>query len=113
MSTSLIRLNGTEFHVEVDELDSPISPPASSDDLAGRGLTATGVADRVADSGSELQHMLSAITSSVREALERTKPTEWTVELFVSFKGSAGVPCLMKGEANASVKLTATWTERS
>lgn len=113
MPTRLIRLNGTEFHVEVDELDVPIPRPTRSDDLAGRGLTATGVADQVADSGSELQQMLSAVTSSVREALEKSKPAEWTVELFVSFKGGAGVPCLMKGEANASVKLTAKWTTRS
>jgi len=112
MPTRLIRLNGTEFHVEVDELDVQFSRPAASGELAGRGLTATGVADRVADSGSELRQMLSAVTSSVQQALEKSKPNEWTVELLVGFKGEAGVPCLTKGEANASIKLTAKWNSR-
>jgi hypothetical protein len=53
--------------------------------------------------------MLSAITSSIRQALEKSKPNEWSVELLVGFKGEAGIPCLTKGEANASIKLTARW----
>ena len=110
MPTRLIRLNGIELHVEVDELDIPGDRRAKSDDLADRGLTATGVADRVTDSASELREMLSAVTSSVRGALDQSKPSEWAIELMVGFKGEAGVPCLMKGEANASIKLTAKWT---
>ena len=103
MPTRLVRFNGTEFNVEVDDLETQIVHPTESGDLSGRGLTATGVLDRVADAGTELQQMLAAVTSSISQAMEKSKPNEWSVELSVGFKGAAGVPCLTNGEANASV----------
>jgi NTP-dependent ternary system trypsin peptidase co-occuring protein len=113
MPTRLIRLNGAEIYVEVDELDTQFSRSPATGDLADRGLTATGVADRVADAGYELRQMLSAVTSSIQQALEKSRPNEWTVELSVGFKGEAGVPCLTRGQTNATIKLTAKWNSPS
>ena len=110
MPTRLVQFNGTEFNVEVDDLEAQIAHPTEFGDLLGRGLTETGVLDRVADAGTELRQMLAAVTSSISQAMEKSKPKEWSVELSVGFKGESGVPCLTKGEANASIKLTAKWS---
>lgn len=109
MPTQVIRLDGATFHVEVDEAASTGPHRIAANDSDRPGLTPTGVADRIADAGSELHQMVASVTSSMRTALEKSAPTEWAIELSIGFKGEAGIPYLTKGQANATIKLTATW----
>ncbi|HSI61287.1 MAG TPA: CU044_2847 family protein [Ideonella sp.] len=98
-----IIIDGVTLLVEVDEGDSPSA--AGSSGLVERGA----VADRVRDAGAELRSMLGALMRPVRQALDEAQPDSWGLELSIGFKGTAGVPCLTQGEANAAIKVTASW----
>jgi hypothetical protein len=112
MVTRLVLVNGIQMRVEVDELNVAADTQLAVDDLASRGLVPTGVADRAAEVGDDLQKMLRAVTGTIHQALEAARPTEFSVELLVGFSGAAGIPCLTRGEANASIKLTAKWSRQ-
>jgi hypothetical protein len=103
MAAREVLIDGITLFVEVDELDAARAQAAPG--MVERGA----VADRVRDVGADLRNLLGAITRPVKAALEEAQPDEWSVELSLGFKGEAGVPCLTKGEANASVKVTARW----
>jgi hypothetical protein len=98
MATRSILIDGVEVLIEVD------SGPHTGG-LAERGA----IADKVRDVGQDLRVLLLAVTQPVRDALAASQPEEWSVELNLGFKGEAGVPCLTKGEANGSIKVTAKW----
>jgi hypothetical protein len=97
MPTRRILIDGIEVLVEADA--------ASSEVLAERGA----IVDKVRDVGEDLRTLLGAVTRPVRDALASSQPEEWSVELNLGFKGEAGIPCLTKGEANGSIKITAKW----
>ena len=107
MSSRAVIIDGVTLWVEVDDEVLPAAPGVAG---ARGGVVERGaVADRVRDVGADLRGLLSSITTPVREALEKTGLEEWSVELNLGFKGEAGIPCLTKGEANGSVKITAKW----
>lgn len=107
MSSRAVIIDGVTLWVEVDDEVLPAAPgaPGGRPGLVERGA----VADRVRDIGGDLRGLLGSITKPVREALEQAQPEEWSIELNLGFKGEAGIPCLTKGEANGSVKITAKW----
>jgi len=107
MSSRAVIIDGVTLFVEVDDEKLPAVPggPGASTGLVERGA----VADRVRDIGADLRGIIASVTKPVREALEQAQPEEWSVELNLGFKGEAGIPCLTKGEANGSVKITAKW----
>lgn len=107
MSSRAVIIDGQTLWVEVDD---EVLPAAAGAPGAVRGLVERGeVANRVRDIGADLRGLLASVTRPVREALAEAQPEEWTVELNLGFKGEAGIPCLTKGEANGSVKITAKW----
>jgi hypothetical protein len=107
MSSRAVIIDGVTIWVEVDDETLPAAPGGAG---ARPGLVERGaVADRVRDIGADLRGLLGSITRPVREALEQAQPEEWSIELNLGFKGEAGIPCLTKGEANGSVKITAKW----
>lgn len=107
MSSRAVIIDGVTLFVEVDDENLPAVPggPGANTGLVERGA----VADRVRDIGADLRGIIASVTKPVREALEQAQPEEWSVELNLGFKGEAGIPCLTKGEANGSVKITAKW----
>lgn len=112
MSSRAVIIDGVTLYVEVDDETLPVAPGAAG--AARGGLVERGaVADRVRDIGADLRGLLASVTKPVRDALEQSQPEEWTVELNLGFKGEAGIPCLTKGEANGSVKVTAKWKRQS
>ena len=109
MATREILIDGVLLSVEVDAADV-VLVPASAGLVERGGLAERGaVADKVRDVGQEMRSLLSAVTRPVREALEATQPDSWSVELNLGFKGEAGIPCITKGEANGSIKVSASW----
>lgn len=117
MSTAMkpITIDGVQVYVEVDELDGVAGLPATGGTGGGirRGIEPTSVASKIADVGDSLRSTIKAVVGPVQSALKDLPPDEWTMELNIGFKGEAGVPCITKGEANASVKLTAKWKKAS
>jgi len=110
MATREILIDGVLLSVEVDAADAVLVPASPGLVERGGGLAERGaVADKVRDVGQEMRSLLAAVTRPVREALEATQPDSWSVELNLGFKGEAGIPCITKGEANGSIKVSASW----
>lgn len=105
MSTRAVIIDGETLWVEVDDEVLPTAAATAAPGLVERD----GMAARVRDISGDLRSLLTNVTRPVREALEQAQPEEWSVELHLGFKGEAGIPCLTKGEANGSVKVTAKW----
>lgn len=110
-TTRLITIDGVQVYVEVEELSGESVMPAPTRGGAGtrRGIEPTAVAGKLTDVGDSLRAAIKAVTGPVQAALKDLPPDEWSIELNIGFKGEAGLPCITKGEANASVKLTAKW----
>lgn len=110
-TTKLITIDGVQVYVEVEELNGGVSTPVSTGSGGGvrRNIEPTSVADKLVNVGDSLRAAIKAVTGPVQSALKDLPPDEWTMELNIGFKGEAGVPCITKGEANASIKLTAKW----
>lgn len=106
MATKKILVNGTELWVEVDGPTS--APSAAAAGLVERG----GPVEAVRDMGQDLQNLLAAVTGPIKQALDANAPETWSIELSLGFKADGGVPFLAKGEANAAVKLSATWKKK-
>ncbi|MFM2057419.1 MAG: hypothetical protein RLY71_1804 [Pseudomonadota bacterium] len=109
MGTRLITIDGVQVYVEVEDIDVPAPPRHLDPTGVRRNLEATGVADRLGDVADQLKTIIRSVTGPVQAALQELPPDEWSVELNIGFKGEAGIPCITKGEANASVKVTAKW----
>ena len=120
MPTREILISGIRVLVEVDDLDRsfearPPAPDAGSEHRQGRGVDMQNTStersgDKLLESGSQLRMALSAVAQPVADAMRELAPAEWTLEVQLGFKGEAGVPCIVKGEANGSLKVTVKWT---
>lgn len=104
MPTREILIDGVVVTVETDDED-----PSPRRGLVERGAERGVVADKVRDIGQDMRNVLGGVLRPIREALDATQPEQWTIELSLGFKGTAGVPCLTSGEANGAIKVTATW----
>jgi hypothetical protein len=118
MQTRAIVLNGTRVLVEVDDLDSTVVQTLAESQPSHKGGHERGVdvtrtradaADKLLDAGAQLRSTLAAVVESVEGALRGMSPAEWALEVQLGFKGEAGVPCLVKGEVNGSLKVTVKW----
>lgn len=105
--------NGKTIYVEVDEVESKLQSEdggssAPLDNLP-RGAKPTSFTGKMDDAALAIRSSLDAVSSVVAESFEAVKPDEWTVELCFGFKGEAGIPVLVKGEASGAIKVSATW----
>lgn len=112
-TTKLITIDGVQVYVEVEDLELPASTavpaPVTRGPGSRRNVEPTGVAEKISDVGDQLRAAIKSITGPMQSALKELPPDEWTIEMNIGFKGEAGIPCITKGEANASVKVTAKW----
>ncbi|OAI13508.1 MULTISPECIES: CU044_2847 family protein [Methylomonas] len=65
--------------------------------------------DDIVDAAEQIRGTIKALAKTVQGALAESQPKEWTLEINLGFKGSAGIPFLAEGEANGAVKVTAKW----
>lgn len=65
--------------------------------------------DSVKEAGSQVHQTIKALSNTVQSALSDAKPSEWSLEINLGFKGKTGIPFIAEGEANGTVKVTAKW----
>lgn len=68
--------------------------------------------DKVTDAGRQIQSTIKALSGTVLAALSDSKPTEWSMEINLGFKGKGGIPFITEGEAAGAVKVTAKWQRK-
>lgn len=103
--------SGTSWFVEVREAQiQGASTHARDVQHLPEGSEAVGAREKLASAVDGLSELIDAAADVVGRALERHSPTEITVELNVGFTGSVNpIPFLVGGEAEAALKITATW----
>jgi hypothetical protein len=114
MSSQLILIDGVKLLVEVDDApnDELLTTTLTDEKpVQGREPTSAGSREKLQDCGESLRNVLRAVVNPIQDVLEKLPPDEWTLELSLGFKGEAGIPCLTRGEANGSIRLSIKWKE--
>jgi hypothetical protein len=75
----------------------------------GDGFEKVSMEDELQQAGDRVRQTIAALAGTVHGALEAAQPQEWSIEINIGFKGSAGIPFVTSGEANGAVKVTAKW----
>jgi hypothetical protein len=102
-----LKFNGETIYVEVAEVEQEgpdIISPADDDDYED-----TDAQSKIVDAGERVRETINALAMTVKQALDKADPSEWSLEVTLGFKGKAGIPFVTEGEANGAVKVTAKW----
>lgn len=100
-----LKFDGETVYIEVVEdvqVDSEVQ--SDSDDYEE-----TSAAEKLAEAGEKVRSTIIALATTVRAALDKAEPAEWTIEINLGFKGKGGIPFVTEGEAHGAVKITAKW----
>ena len=100
-----LKFNGETVYIEVVE-DVQVDSDVQSD---LDGYEETSAAEKLEQAGEKVYSTISALATTVRAALDKAEPAEWTIEINLGFKGKGGIPFVTEGEANGAVKVTAKW----
>ena len=109
--------DGKRLFVEVEELrpgelDAVEQRPSDLPD--GAELTGVGkrAVEEVQDGLAQLRDNIELMAEQVHQAFQARKPQEWTMEVSIGFKGKVNpIPFIAGGEADAALKVSATWKE--
>ena len=110
--------NGDILYVAIDDIDAVLhgmSPtPGDRDDISDlpRGAEPVSYRDNFMDAAGAIENNIKAVARMVHQSLIDHQPDEWSVELSIGFKGSAGIPVLVSGEASGAIKVSAKWKRR-
>jgi hypothetical protein len=114
MPVQTIRIGNQSVLVEV----MPIEPDDQLPGIAtayvatrrgGVDMEHTSVASEIVDAAKRIEATVAAVVAPVASAMRSISADEWSVELSFGFKGGAGIPFLVNGEANGTVKVNAKW----
>lgn len=101
-----LKFGGETVYIEVSEVEQQ-GPGLRYDD----NLEDVNALDEIKDAADQVHSTIKALCNTVQSALSEAKPNEWSLEINLGFKGSAGIPFITEGEANGAVKITAKWTK--
>ena len=94
------------IYMEVAEVESQRGAKAVQEDE----YEDVGAAEeKIVDVGEKITGTVRALAASVKQALDGAAPKEWSVEIMLGFKAGSGIPFVVEGEANGSVKVIAKW----
>lgn len=108
--------DGQRLFIEVEKLQSEEQQRIKTN--AGRyadlppGAEPVSVTEDVIDTLAQMRENIRVLASEVHQALKEHKPQEWTLEFSIGFKGAVNpIPWIVQSEADAALKVTATWKE--
>ncbi len=105
---------GKRLYVEMEPLDetweAALSPTARRPSDLPAGAEPTGLLEDMGDALAQMRENIEILANRVQEALAESKPSEWSVEIHIGFKGKTRpIPFIVEGSADAALKVTATW----
>jgi hypothetical protein len=92
------------IYVEVSDVEQQAVAPQQQGDWQQ-----VNALDDVVDAGKQFHSTVKVLASTLQTALKESQPDEWTLEINLGVKGTAGIPFITQGEANGAVKVTAKW----
>jgi hypothetical protein len=69
----------------------------------------TNTEQKLARAGEKVRSTISALATTVRAAMDKAEPEEWTLEINLGFQANGGIPFITEGETHGAVKVTARW----
>lgn len=120
MAVQTIMIGGQSVLVEVVDEEAGDCLPTGAAPLVATSTRGDGQRDQVRfenvslasdalEAARRMESTLRAVVEPIQRAGKGLGVTEWTVELSFGFKGSAGIPFVVNGEANGAVKVSAKW----
>lgn len=112
MAVQTVQIGSESVLIEVVPIASDDKLPASAAPAprrGGVGMENVSVASDMVDAARHIQAIVAAVVAPVNSAMQSIAADEWGVELSLGFKGGAGIPFVVNGEANGAVKVTAKW----
>jgi hypothetical protein len=127
MAVQTVMIGGQPILVEVvdeaqgDQLPAggasaaPLGTPSVAAGRAGDGhrdqvrFQEVSLSGDAIEAARRMESSLRAVIEPIQRAGQGLGVSEWTVELSFGFKGSAGIPFVVNGEANGAVKVSAKW----
>ncbi|WP_153163371.1 CU044_2847 family protein [Zoogloea sp. 1C4] len=100
-----IEINGQMLWVEAESVSQVVGAPKKSGRFADTSA-ATTTADALKK--VDVAATLAAVVSPAKDALDKFKPDEVSLELTLGFKADIGV-FVASGEANAQLKVNVKW----
>jgi hypothetical protein len=114
MAVQTVIINGQAVLVEVVPATVDDQLPAATAPARGPGRDQVDyedvtLADDLVEAAGRIKSTLNAVLAPIQQAGKGFGISEWTVELSFGFKGGAGIPFLVNGEANGAIKVSAKW----
>lgn len=120
MAVQTVMIGGQPILVEVVGEEAGDQLPAAGQSAPAGGRTGDGHRDQVRfenvslggdaiEAARRMETTLRAVLEPIQRAGKGLGVNEWTVELSFGFKGGAGIPFVVNGEANGAVKVSAKW----
>ena len=100
-----LKFAGQTIYIEVTDIEQESSEHGGS----SGDYEYTSAVSELMDAGERIRSTISALASTVHQALSSAQAAEWTLEINIGFKGKAGIPFVTEGEANGAVKVSAKW----
>ena len=105
---------GKKLFVEMEPLNEEQSQALPSNHRRISDLPAdaepVGVLEDMGDALAQMRDNIEILANRVQEALAKSQPSEWSVEINIGFKGKTRpIPFIVEGSADAALKVTATW----
>ena len=102
-----IDFNGETIYVEVSEVEDETS--GEETEYTSADETAT----KLVGAGEQIRSTISALATTVQNALSKAPPAEWTLEINIGIKATGGIPFITEGEASGAIIVKATWKNTS
>lgn len=118
MQVNTIKLeNGQNMLVEVVDVkvpdDAKQQNKSSTNIQVPVGAHHIGVGHEVQASISLLKDNLKSIANTVQDSFKENQPDEFSVEVNFGFAGEGAIPFIASAQANAGIKVKATWEKGS
>ena len=100
---------GQSVFIEVAEMPQTATV-ARSGGVAkvGGGKVAKTIAE-LKDVGNAIADVCNTLQGQIQDALQKSKPSELTLEFSITLAGEAGIPFVTKGTAEGTFQVTAKW----
>jgi hypothetical protein len=87
----------------------PLAAGFKSGGVAGVDEKVAKTIKQLKDVGDAIADVCNTLQEQIQKALQKSKPSELTLEFSITLAGEAGIPFVTKGAAEGTFQVTAKW----
>jgi hypothetical protein len=100
--------NGNIIHFEIADQITSSGGRRGGGQVAGVGKVKETI-KQLKDVGEAIADVCRTVQDQIQVALDKSKPSELTLEFSVTLAGETGIPLVTKGTAEGTFQVTAKW----